>query len=129
MSGGDEAVRRAVYENRPTRLVSKKDACRAQIHAAIEHLWEGEYECAITLAGAAEGQIDDGGPDTMWERLKAKVPEDQKKEMMRQFNAYRDWLKHVTGELPEEIEIGEFETVVMLVRVTTKFTGKHRETT
>ena len=28
-----------------------------QIHCAIEHLHRGDYECAITLAGAAEKYI------------------------------------------------------------------------
>jgi hypothetical protein len=114
--------------DRNTRSVTKRDACLAQIHGAIEHLWKGEYECAITLAGAAEGQIDTGGPDTFWERLKAKVPKEEEKEWTATFNAHRDWLKHNTLQFPDSIEIGEFEAVVFTVRAITKFNGKFKET-
>lgn len=30
-----------------------------QIHAAIEHWQRGDFECAMTLAGAAEGMLPD----------------------------------------------------------------------
>jgi hypothetical protein len=36
------------------RPITKQHAALKQINAAISHLCAGEYECAITLAGAAE---------------------------------------------------------------------------
>jgi len=36
---------------------TKQIAAYRQIVAAIEHLHKKGYECAITLAGAAEGQV------------------------------------------------------------------------
>lgn len=39
------------------RTITKKEAARRQITATIEHYEKGEYECAVTLAGAAEGQL------------------------------------------------------------------------
>jgi hypothetical protein len=40
-----------VWEGKPSRTVSKRDACLRQIHGAVRMLRDGEYECAITLAG------------------------------------------------------------------------------
>src|SRR5215204_2413468 len=109
----------AVPLDRNIRLVTKRDACLAQIHAAIEHLLKGEYECAITLAAAAEGQIEFEGPNVLWDRLKAKVPKEEEKKWTAVFNEHRDWLKHSTPQLPDEIEISEFEAVIFTVRAIT----------
>ena len=43
------------------------------------------------------------------------------------FNQTRDWLKHPTENLADVRHIDEFETVIMLVRATSKFIGKYRK--
>jgi len=35
-------------------VISKLDAARIQLDAAIEHFFQGDHVCAVTLAGAAE---------------------------------------------------------------------------
>jgi hypothetical protein len=44
-----------MVRTREAKLITKKQASLRQLHAAIDHLHDGDYECAITLAGAAEG--------------------------------------------------------------------------
>jgi hypothetical protein len=43
----------------PERVIqtSKRLAAEREIHAAIAHFRAGDFECAITLCGAAEGEI------------------------------------------------------------------------
>jgi len=41
-----------------------------QIHGAIEHVYRGDYECAITLASAAEGMLAE--PDEAYLRHRVK---------------------------------------------------------
>jgi len=44
-----------------TVLTSKQLAAERQIHAAIAHFRNGDFECAISLCSAAEGQMP--GPE------------------------------------------------------------------
>ncbi len=111
-----------------TIKLSKQEAALRQIHAAIEHLWKEDFDSSITLAGAAEEQINFNGPDTLRERILAKVPLEERKELGDTLNEHRNWLKHTTADLPQEIEIGEFEAVIMLVRAITKFNGRYNQT-
>ena len=57
-----------------------------QITAAIKHFEdkEKEYECAVTLAGAAEGHLStEDGSQHLFEKLKIKVPPE--------FKDKKDW--------------------------------------
>jgi hypothetical protein len=54
----------------PFRMVGKKDAARRQILKAWSLLHDGEWECAITLAAAAEGQIVGDEGSTLFSMLK-----------------------------------------------------------
>jgi hypothetical protein len=105
------------------RRTTKKEAALRQIHGAIKSLHDKEYECAITLAGAAEGQLVAAKPDYMFEGLKDKRPEGYKsgKEWAAWLNETRDWLKHPTPKLASERLITEYETWVMIARAVTKF--------
>lgn len=95
--------------SKPTETVTKKEAARKQITAAIEHYNNGEYECAITLAGAAEGQLISQDSDGhLFNRLKEFVPAEFKsKEWMDRLNAARDWLKHKTPQWGDEWAIDD----------------------
>jgi hypothetical protein len=61
-------------------LISKKKAIVRQIHGAIEHLYKGEFECTITLAGAAEGQSTYQHDQVLFAQLKVRVPPEFKNE-------------------------------------------------
>jgi hypothetical protein len=73
-------------------------ASMRQIHSAIEHLQRGDYECAITLASAAENMLIE--PDEPY--LRQKVKELSQKEDIKaaggatEPNDFATWLKHGT---------------------------------
>jgi hypothetical protein len=54
-----------------------------QIHAAIEHLQRGDFECAMTLAAAGEGML----PPT-------DEPHFRELARMTEVNDIVDWLRH-----------------------------------
>lgn len=84
-----------------TRFIYKKQAALRQLHAAIDHLREGNYECSITLAGAAEGMLAGQKNVDFWKVLKFIASQDYKseKEAIAELNETRDWLKHPTPQL------------------------------
>ena len=41
------------------------------------------------------------------------------------FNETRNWFKHPTENLGDELHIEEFETAIMLVRATSKFMARY----
>jgi hypothetical protein len=114
------------------RTVTKKEAARRQITAAIEHYNKGEYECAITLAAAAEGQLTvSDGDNHLFKRLKEFVPPEFKseREWVNWLNAARDWLKHETPEWGDESVISDYSAGIMILRAITKFNWAYRQVT
>jgi hypothetical protein len=102
-------------------------ASMRQIHAAIEHHHRGDFECAITLAGAGEGMLPDAEEANFRQKVKelavaaeikipggATGPDD-----------YINWLKH--GRLikgnpgSENAIIPEIEVLAVIWRAITKF--------
>jgi hypothetical protein len=112
-------------------LISKKEAIVRQIHGAIEHLYKGEFECAITLAGAAEGQSAYQHDEVLFAQLKIRVPPEFKneKEWRDWLNAVRDWLKHPTPQWGDELNVAEYDAVTMTLRALSKFQYEHRQST
>jgi hypothetical protein len=102
-------------------------ASMRQIHSAIEHLYRGDYECAITLAGAAEGIL----PETWKPHFRQKVKELSKSLEIKEeggaigSNDYINWLKHGTlvkkGPRFETATIPAEESVVTVWRAVTKY--------
>ncbi len=89
-------------------------AALCQIQAAIVLFKKGEYECAVTLAAAAEGLLPPTNDPHLFQVLKDS-PEAKKID----FNRLINWLKHPTGP---EIEIfAEFEVAIIIVRAISKF--------
>src|SRR5260221_7067475 len=86
----------------PFRMVRKKDAAYRQILMAAKCVLEGEWECAITLAGAAEGQIEDvEGIVTLFSRTKnlpSRANFNSEREHVAFVNGVRDWLKHSSDQ-------------------------------
>jgi tRNA threonylcarbamoyladenosine modification (KEOPS) complex Cgi121 subunit len=96
-------------------------ASMRQIHCAIEHLHRGDYECAITLASAAEGMLLE--PDAKY--LRNKINDMSEKDEIKAAggatkpNDFATWLKHGTynGKKTEnEIVIIPSEESVAWVR-------------
>jgi hypothetical protein len=81
--------------------MTKKEAALRQITAAIVHFEKKDYECAITLAGAAEGELPTNKASKhLFHELRVRVPPEFKNEknLTNWVNATRDWLKHETAQ-------------------------------
>ncbi len=112
--------------------MTKKEAATRQITAAIKHFEHKEYECAVTLAGAAEGQLSTkDGSKHLFEELKIRMPPELKdeKDWSSWLNATRDWLKHRTPHWGDEWEVTERAAALMIARAITKFHWAHKQTT
>ena len=95
---------------------TKQIAAYRQIVAAIEHLHRKDYECAITLAGAAEGQIKEKATTHLFRLIRKKFSSDEA-------NAYIHWLKHPSG--PDGAQITEQEVVITIIRAIQKYVGSY----
>jgi hypothetical protein len=96
---------------------NKRLAAQRQIIAAIEHLHKKDYECAITLAGAAEGQVKEKTTNHLFRLILKAFTSDEA-------NVYIHWLKHPSG--PDNAEITEQEVVVTIIRAIQKFVGTYQ---
>lgn len=100
---------------------TQKLASLRQIRGAISCLHNGDYECAITLAHAAEGIVPDKKGDDRKPLVKLtreKMPDDDP-------NLFSSWLKHPRGA--EKATISVFEVVTMIVRAIHKFVWYYEE--
>lgn len=107
-------------------VITKIDAARIQIDAAIEHFFKGEYVPAITLAGAAEdilaGLLRAKGQQSAFEFLHEWYQKTygvliSKQEFSRQFaNLGRNWLKHASEDADTTFEVSNQECIQMLMR-------------
>jgi hypothetical protein len=101
---------------------TKQISAMRQICAAIKHLHAKDYECAITLAAAAEGQTSE-----------EKIPEGARTHLFRvlrkqleseDVNKLITWLKHPTGE--DGAEITQFEVGLTIGRAIQKFVAAYQ---
>jgi len=107
-------------------VITKLDAARIQLNAAIEHFFAGEHVPAITLAGAAEdilsGLLKAEGKQSAFEFLHEWYQETynttiSKSDFSRRIaNLGRNWLKHANGDADTELEISNLESIQMLMR-------------
>jgi len=102
----------------PAIVTTRQLSALRQIHAAIEHLRSGQWECAITLALAAEGQLPPTGNVHLVKALREHAPDLAKDGTL---NLYRDWLKHWSKDKPDEIEISAFSVTIAIMRAISKF--------
>lgn len=98
---------------------NKKLSARRQTIAAIEHLHKKDYECAITLAGAAEGQVKERGTTHLFRLMLRRFSSDEA-------NVFIHWMKHPSGPFNAEIE--ELEVVTTIIRAIQKYVGTYEET-
>jgi len=79
------------------------EAATRQIEAAIDAMQRGDYDIALTLAGAAEGMIKRDGPHMfagLRDAPKARA-RFTKEQWIALLNLERDWLKHGGSEMME----------------------------
>jgi hypothetical protein len=108
-------------------------ASMRQIHCAIEHLERGDYECAVTLAGAAEGML----PQTDEAHFRQKVIELSKTPEIKAEggatgpNDYINWLKHGSivrgGPRIDKATIPAEESVAVIWRAITKYHATYED--
>ncbi len=101
---------------------TKKLAATRQIQAAIVHFWKDDYECAITLAAAAEGLLPPTDEPHIFSLLKAS-PLFEKGD----YNLFINWLKHPAE--PNEAHIPEFETAIIIMRAISKLIAIYKDGT
>jgi hypothetical protein len=103
---------------------TKKLSAQRQILMAIKCIDSVDYECAITLAGAAEGQIDEkqipeGTPSHLFRVLRAhfaKAP----------VNEDITWMKHSSGAF--ERDVTQFDVALTISRAIQKYVATYQET-
>lgn len=98
---------------------SKRLSARRQTIAAIGHLHSKDYECAITLAGAAEGQVKESSTAHLFRQILKRFSADEA-------NAFIHWMKHPSGL--ENAEIEELEVVTTIIRAIQKYVSAYEET-
>jgi hypothetical protein len=86
-----------------------------QIHAAIEHWRSGDFECAITLASAAEAMLPD-----------IDEPHFRQMQNIGRINEIRNWLTRGGADLMKDyhvdtVVIEEIDTVIAIHRAILKF--------
>ena len=100
-------------------------ASMRQIHCAIDHFHQGDFEAAITLAGAAEGMLPTPDKPFLFEKVKALAPEPSKDPAQSDgANDMVVWLKHGNGPNGKHVEnatILEIEMYHLIIRAISKF--------
>jgi hypothetical protein len=103
----------------PIKLTLTDGATR-QVDAAIDALERGDFDVALTLAGAAEGMIKREGLHLfsfLRNTPRAKAGYDETKDWISALNQERDWLKH-GGD--NEMQIECFDAALMIARAASK---------
>jgi hypothetical protein len=93
------------------------------IDAAINFLKNGDFDIAITLAGAVEGMLEGPARTSLFEKLRdsPKVADINSKEWISSLNTERDWLKHPTPQLPREMIFVRGQAAIMIARAVSRF--------
>lgn len=102
----------------PLALTKTQGATR-QTEAAIEALVRGDFDIAITLAGAAEGMLERDGPHMFsFLRDSPRVEHVETKVWIATLNLERDWLKHSGGA--ESLLLERGHAAFMIARAASK---------
>jgi hypothetical protein len=101
--------------------ITKVEGAIRQIEAAIRALVSGDFDVAITLAGAAEDMVEQ--PKSHLFKFFLDSPELQqfdKALRISVLNRERDWLKHVTPDGPLTLTIQCGDAAFMIARALSK---------
>lgn len=102
-------------------ILTKAKAATRQVEAAIQALQSGDFDVAITLAGAAEGMMAQEGPGPLFSHIinhPRSLGQWPRKALISLLNEERDWLKHASG--PAELGISPFVAGAMIARASSK---------
>lgn len=106
---------------------SKRNASFRQLMGAIDNYEAGHYECAITLAGAAEGLLPPTDQPHLFQKLAAWFVSLPSATAADSPNAMTNWLKHPSG--PATATISELEVLLTIQRAISKFNAVHNGVT
>jgi hypothetical protein len=99
--------------------LTKTEAATRQVEAAVDALMRGDFDIAITLAGAAEGMIDrDENYLFAFLRDSERVSDVPAREWITTLNMERDWLKHSCE--PDVLTIEKEAAFIMVARAASK---------
>jgi hypothetical protein len=102
-----------------TLTLTKAQGASRQTAAAIEAFARGDFDIAITLAGAAEGMLERQGPHMFsFLRNSPRVQDVEKKDWLTALNVERDWLKHSSGSATLQVNRGD--AAIMIARAASK---------
>jgi hypothetical protein len=99
--------------------LTKTDGAGRQTEAAIEAFARGDFDIAITLAGAAEGMLERDGPHMFsFMRDSHRARDIERKKWIAALNTERDWLKHTGG--PDALILERGHAAFMIARAASK---------
>jgi len=120
--------------------ITKLEAARIQLDGAIQHFFNDEHVCCVTLAGAAEDILGSllkiKGNESAFEFLhewyqKEYTVEVTKRDFSREIaNPDRNWLKHADEDANTELDITNKNSIMMLMRAVPCYhnlAGEHSE--
>lgn len=101
--------------------ISKEEAASRQTSAAIDAFLRGDFDIAVTLAGAAEGQLDRPGMHMFaFLRDHPRVKHVKPKKWISVLNRERDWLKHATPYDAPTLTLRRADAAFMIARAASK---------
>lgn len=108
-------------------------ASMRQIHGAIEHIYRGDYECAITLASAGENILPEPQAEYLRDKINALSTTEDIKAAGGAIkpNDFSNWLRHgtwngkKTGD--EVFTIPAEESIGWACRAISKFTAVYND--
>jgi hypothetical protein len=108
--------------------ISKSEGASRQIEEALKALHRGDFDIAVTLAGAAEGMIERSGMH-LWAYIlnHPRAAEFEKPELIAGLNAARDWLKHPTRTARDTLTLTRADAVHMIMRAMSKLEAWSRQ--
>ena len=101
--------------------ITKTEGAGRQVDEAIKALERGDFDIAVTLAGAAEGMFN--RPDLhLWTFMHQKAEEKglPRRQVSDCLNAARNWLKHPTPDDNKTLTLERYEAVEMIIRAMSK---------
>jgi hypothetical protein len=121
MRGSDDVdrERRVVNPKNETLRLTKIQAATRQTDAAIKAFERGDFDIAITLAGAGEGMV--ARAERHFFRALMDSPSVRhvgKKNWIASLNFERDWLKHASG--PRVLQLERGDAAFMITRAASK---------
>jgi hypothetical protein len=109
-----------VVRARPLKISETEGASR-QVEAAIKALERGDFDIAVTLAGAAEGMLERSGHH-LWSFLLESpgAAAFDKRELINFLNAELYWLKHPTPSAGDTKTFTRAHATIMIARAMSK---------